>query len=77
MSIALLILRITLATSLVSLLEDLSKGISSLLPLGVGSSVLLLSYGGGRHRTILIYTYELFSMRFDMVLFLENQVVID
>jgi hypothetical protein len=75
--LALLILRIALAASLVSLLQDLSEGICSLLSLGVRSSVLLLSYGGGRHRAILIYSYEFFTMGFDMVFFLEDQIFIE
>lgn len=60
-----------------SLLEYLSEGICSLLSLGVRRAVLLLSYGWGRHRTILIYSYELFAMGFNMVLFLEDQIFID
>ena len=55
-SFALLILRVALAASLVSLLEDLSQGICTLLPLRVRSSVLLLPNRWGSYWPILIYS---------------------
>ena len=69
---AVLISRITLAASLVSLLEYFGQSIRSLLSLRVGSPILLLPYGRGRHGTILIHRDEDSTIGFDLLLFLEH-----